>query len=223
MLDHPTIRSPPPQQSNSPPQLPCPPQIAPVRRISHSRQSKAPSLDYSPFHSLPKDDSGHEVISKKTIILQEQKQKEEERLHNLKAEEERKKREDRSRRAEEEKEKVFQDKTISNWVVSKRSKEGMDRETNRFNQGDLDKEGLKAIRIMNVDWYDTEIRRNIENKGFDVNTVLLSNFKEIHQNFKLNEIEMQPLFNSENEDDMHKDGADRIRNYIDSILESKAD
>jgi hypothetical protein len=135
------------------------------------------------------------------------------------------------RKVEQEKNSVLKDYTIQSWVASKGHKGFLDNNQSKRISGlgdtgirdSQNMDSLKAIKIMNVDWYDTEIRRNIENKGFDVNSICLKNFNEIHENFKLNESEIQPLFASENSEKQQESGTDRIKDYINTILESKTD
>lgn len=77
---------------------------------------------------------------------------------------------------------------------------------------------LLLMTIKNTDWYDSEIRKTVENNQFEINQVSLLNPEEIAKNLKQNSDEnsVENTIKIENKND-------EIRDFIIEILESKND
>ena len=77
---------------------------------------------------------------------------------------------------------------------------------------------LLLMTIKNTDWYDSEIRKTVENNQFEINQVSLLNPEEIAKNLKQNSDEnsVENTIQIENKND-------EIRDFIIEILESKND
>ena len=82
----------------------------------------------------------------------------------------------------------------------------------------------KLLKIKNVDWFDTYLRKSIENNRFDVNEVSLEDFNEIHQNLKLLDSESSlPLTSVEAKSSQKELQVDHVKQFINQILEEKKD
>lgn len=185
---------------------------------------------------LPVDENREPIISQKVleaekIEQQKAKQKEEEAKRKLKVE-----KENRHRKIEEEHDKLLQEHSIKNMILSSGHKniynEGQSKESakkpSKFDDQTARSTSLSArpaiLKIKNTDWYDTEIRKSIESKLFDVNQVDLRNFNEVHENFKINEREYyNSIGASEPATHNAETKTDEVRNFISHILENKKD
>lgn len=80
------------------------------------------------------------------------------------------------------------------------------------------------MMIKNTDWYNTEIRKSIENNLFDPNMVNLDNFEEIYDNFHLKDAEFNKAAElNETSNIKIENKSDEVRKYISQILDSKKD
>lgn len=55
----------------------------------------------------------------------------------------------------------------------------------------------EPFKIQNIDWYDSELRKQIENNKYDINNINIEDFNEIYEHFKLDDVLSQPLMSSE--------------------------
>lgn len=185
---------------------------------------------------LPVDENREPIISEQALAAeklkqQKIKQKEEEAKRKLKIDNE-----NRHRKIEEEHEKLLQEHSIKNMILSsghkniykeEESKESAKKPSKFENPTAIStnlSERPAVLKIRNTDWYDTEIRKAIENKFFDVNQVDLKNFNEIHENFKINEREYyRAITGNESAPNKTENKTDEVRNFISHILENKKD
>ena len=82
----------------------------------------------------------------------------------------------------------------------------------------------KVLKIKNVDWFTTHIRKSIENNSFDINWINLFSFEEIHDNYKSqSQSNNQLMTSAEVNSGRSENKWDHIKEFIDQILISKKD
>jgi len=186
---------------------------------------------------LPLDENREPIISQKTIEAENEQIRKEEQTKADEVQKVMDAKEQQQREVEEVQEKILKDNTIKNLIVSSGHKNiykdedthQQKKKSSRFSgEGSVmpshNNETHKPLKIKNIDWFDTEIRKAIENKTFNINEVSLSNFNEIYDNFKWKDIEVnKSIFSADVNTSPEIASTDKIREYLGSILESKSD
>ena len=143
-----------------------------------------------------------------------------------------KEQQEKQKKIDERQEKLLEDHTIRNLITSQGHKVKFDNEDTKKqspsskSQSNHSQRSKKSetFKIVNVDWYESEIRKDIESKQFDLNYIKIEDYTKIYEQFQKLEDHASTDGNQAHEDRLNNQDKypnEFVYESIKQILQSK--